>query len=158
MKPFRFRLATLLRLREAARDQRRARLAEALQALDLLEAQGAEIDAQLAALRAEHAQAAGPGVIDIDRLMTGHRHQVLLAAHRAQLNEQIQQVSTEADHRREALVSADRDVRVLEKLRDSQELKHRHEAEALINKQLDEIASRVSLTDEDNQGVLAWAD
>jgi flagellar export protein FliJ len=158
MKPFRFRLATLLRLREAARDDRRARLAEALQALDLLDAQRAEIDAQLAEARAEHQQAAAPGAIDIDRLVAGHRHEVLLAAHRAQLDEQAKKVSEEADRRRESLVAADREVRVLEKLRESQELRHRHEAESVLNKQLDEIAGRIGQNHEQSEGVVAWAD
>lgn len=158
MKPFRFRLATLLRLREAARDDRRARLAEALQALDLLDAQRADVDAQLAAARAEHQQAAAPGAIDIDRLVAGHRHQVLLAAHRAQLDEQARKVTEEADRRRESLVAADREVRVLEKLRESQALRHRQEAETVLNKQLDEIASRIGQNHQQSEGAMAWAD
>ena len=43
MKPFRFRLATLLRLRVAARDRRRAHLAQAYEAEDVLQQRQGEL-------------------------------------------------------------------------------------------------------------------
>ena len=70
MSKFKFRLATLLRLREAARDERRARIGRGLPrrrrpARARLEA----LDAELQSLRDRRRASVEPGEVDVDRLV-----------------------------------------------------------------------------------------
>jgi flagellar FliJ protein len=85
-------------------------------------------------------QLKSPGAADVDALLQTHRYELVLAAQRRQLVAQIAQVEAESERRRQVLVEADRQVRVLEKLREKQATAHRRQAERLEAKQLDEVA------------------
>jgi len=140
MAKFKFRLATLLRLREAARDERRGHLAEALRAEELLNRRAAELDASVAELRSQINQQALSGTIDVEKLINSQRYGALLEAERVMLAQQASQVADEIENRRQALVAADREVHVLEKLRENQQRAHREHEERIEMKALDEIA------------------
>jgi flagellar FliJ protein len=141
MSSYRFRLATLLRLRLADRDQRRAELAKAQRAEDALLAQGDALAREKDELLALSRQLASPGTADVDRLITSHRYELVLRTKGQQLAAQLEQVRREVERRLQALVEADRQVRVLEKLRDRQQAAHAARAEKLEQKQLDERAT-----------------
>ena len=140
MARFKFRLATLLRLREATRDERRSELAEAFRADDLLEQQQGELGTELGELKSRYRAAAEPGTVHIDRLVEVQRYEVTLKAQQTQLAKQREVVAAEIERRRQVLIGADRDVRVLEKLREKQALRHRREEDRRENKRLDEVA------------------
>jgi flagellar FliJ protein len=146
MARFKFRLATLLRLREAARDEKRAQLAEAYRAVQILQERIQEVDNELAAARGEQQASVRVGKIDVDQVTNAHRYELLLRAQRKGLEQQQQTVQEEADRRRLALVEADRQVRVLEKLRE----KKIHEYEQIEARRdlklMDELASRAKTT------------
>jgi len=148
MAKFKFRLATLLRLREETRDQRRAELAEAYHADDLLQQQIQEADQALNDLLDECRKAAGPGVIDIDRLIAAGRYELALRAQQKELVGQRERVVAEIERRRQTLVEANREVRVLEKLRENQAKRHREEENRREVKRLDEVAGRTRVTEE----------
>src|SRR5271156_3387364 len=112
MTSYRFRLTPLLRLRESTRDERRARLAEALAAEAKLQARRDELAAEIQA--SEQTQRASLGHVDIDRLMARHRYEVVLKAEAHTIREQHAVVEAEIEKRREALVAADREVRIIE--------------------------------------------
>jgi flagellar FliJ protein len=139
--PFRFRLATLLRLREADRDERRSHLADAQRAEDIVRTRIAGIDGELRQLRGESARLSRPGTINVDELMEINRFELLLAAERQAAVQQQKLVAEEVERRRLALVAADREVRVLERLRDTQQERHRQEADRQERKQMDEAAA-----------------
>jgi flagellar FliJ protein len=143
MTKFKFRLATLLRLREATRDERRTELAEAYRADNVLSEHLDRIGRELDWLQTQCRKAAGPGTVDLDRLVEAGRYELALRAQRSQLDQQREAVSAEIDRRREALLAADRDVRLLEKLRDKQARRHRHEENRQEIKQLDEVAGQL---------------
>src|SRR5207248_5496559 len=140
MSSFRFRLATLLRLREAARDERRARFAESQGAEQLILDRIAEIARELADVQQRSLAAARPGPLDVDRLAEAARYEMILKVERESADQQRQAVAAEVAKRREALVAADREVRVLEKLRDAQLERHRDDQTRREAKQLDEVA------------------
>lgn len=142
MSAFRFRLATLLRVREAARDERRAELAEALRADAVLEEQLASIAADLQQLLADEICCASPGRVDIDHLLAAQRYEVLLRSEQNTLVGQRKLLSQEIAKRQAALIEADREVRVLEKLREVHQQRHREEGEKRDQATLDEIALR----------------
>ena len=137
---FRFRLETLLRLRVNERDQRRADLAKALRAEQMLHAELAKLREQQAAAAERGRVLKSPGAANIDALLETHRFEVVLAAQQRQLASQLTQVQAECERRRQALVEFDRQVRVLEKLRERQAAAYRLEAERREAKQLNELA------------------
>lgn len=142
MAQFRYRLATLLRLREATRDEKRTQLADAQRAARILEEQISEIDAEFADSRHQSKTATRPGAINVDHLIDVHRYERVLQAQRAAIVSQLQLVTAEVDKRRQALVEADRQVQVLEKLRERQQAEFAHAENQRDQKLMDEIASR----------------
>jgi flagellar protein FliJ len=145
MSKFKFRLATLLRLRESARDQRRSQLAEAYQAEEAILEQRRQVSDAIDDLMRECREVSGPGELDLDRLLDARRYEVTLRAEHRDLTEKHEAVRVEVDRRRQALVEANRSVRVLELLRDRQMEQHREEERIRQIKELDEIAGQVGL-------------
>ncbi len=137
---FRFRLETLLRLRLAERDQRRAELAKALRAEELLRGEERTLEGQQSEAATRSRQLKSPGAANVDALLETHRYEIVLAAQRRQLKQQIAQVEAETERRRQALVEADRQVRVLEKLRERQAAAWTKAAQRQEVKQFDELA------------------
>ena len=142
MSKFRFRLATLLRLREAARDERRSALADAYRADEVLQGYLAKAQGDLTGVQQIYRQAMAPGEIDVDPLLNSQRYEMVMKAQVQHLHQQRAQLSEEIERRREALVYADRDVRILEKLRENQARQHSQAEEMQLMKLLDEVAQR----------------
>jgi flagellar export protein FliJ len=142
MTRFTFRLATLLRLRESDRDQRRAELAQAYHADDILRQQHEELERERLGLVAGSREAAGPGTVDVDRLIQTQRYELLLRSHQQQLGRQREAVAAEIGRRRETLVRANREVRILENLREKQVQRHYEEEGRREVKRLDEVAAQ----------------
>lgn len=154
MASFRFRLATLQRLREQVRDERRGRLVEAQRALDILQQQQQELDGEIAAATDETRRSAQPGAVDVDRLQWLHRHDQTLRTQRDELSRQATTLTDEIEIRRQALAAAERDVKVLEKLHERLALRHDEAAAAVAAKELDEVATRGFVRREEP----SWAD
>lgn len=148
MSTFRFRLATLLRIQEAARDERRSQLAEAYRAEQALRERMGALQQEFARLKGQYRQASERGHVDIDRLIDVQRYEVVLSAEQQVLRQHELALAQEIERRREALVAADREVRVLEKLREQQRERHRAVEEQQAVKQMDEIAARRASNEE----------
>jgi flagellar protein FliJ len=144
MARFLFRFAPLLRLREARRDECRGLLAEALNVDQVLQKQADAVERELEALKEFCRHKVSPGAVDVNRLVEAQRYELVARARQRTLGDQRQQVAAEIERRREALVEADREVRVLEKLRDKQADAHRREEDLREAKRLDEVATQQS--------------
>lgn len=138
---FQFRLQTLLRLREAARDERREQLAEVMRIDDALRKQLAELEGLQSEARA--LQRLGVGRVDVDRLLEAQRYEAVVALEILHVERQRAAVAEEMNKRREALVEADREFKVLEKLREKRLQEHGTELLAQEMKVLDEAAGRM---------------
>lgn len=143
MPKFQFRFAALLKLREAARDERETKLAEAYRAEEAIEEQHEELRRQLAEVRDCYAQAAAPGEVEVDRLVQSQRYELVLKSQEQAFAEKGRLLAEEVQRRREALIEANREVRVLEKLRERQLDRHQLEEARQETKQLDEVAGRI---------------
>jgi flagellar protein FliJ len=141
MAKFQFRLATVLRLGESVRDDRRVQLAEAYRADELLEHRDAMLAKELASLRAACRKAMAPGSVDLDRIVEVQRYELALRAQQKHFAQQRMAVANEIERRREALLAANREVRVLEKLRERQQQRHQHEEMLRDIRQLDEAGA-----------------
>jgi len=142
MAKFRFRLATLQKLRETHRDEMRSKLAEAYQAEHLLGEQVDALDAEETELQQVHRNTLQTGTTDVNRLLDVQRYSAALKGQLATIQEQSKMLASEIEKRRLALVEADQQVRVLEKLRERQLDAHRSSAMRAEAKIMDEIASR----------------
>lgn len=140
MAQFKFRLATLLKLREATRDERRTELAQAYRADDVLADHIQQVQNESNELQKQCRRAAGPGTIDIDRLIEAQRYEIVLKLQQRHLNEQRAKLAAEIERRRVALLAANREVKVLEKLREHQLEQYKQEESRLDIKRLDEVA------------------
>jgi flagellar FliJ protein len=140
MSQVRFQLATLLRLREATRDKCRVELAEARRADEELRVELEQMMAERRRLEDECRRAIGPGAVDVDELVEAYRYAAALRAREERLRQERETLATEVDRRRQALLAADRDVKVLEKLRERRQAQHCLEEERQLAKQLDEAA------------------
>lgn len=148
MARFTFRLATLLRLRELARDERRSQLAQAYRAQEMLEGQKRQIEAQLGDLRERTRRVCSPGAIDVDRLMEARRFETVLLAQVQDIDRKQEMLGAEIERRRQAVVEANREVQILERLRERQHALYRAEESRREIRQLDEIAQQRAVREE----------
>ena len=140
MAKYRFRLATLLKLREIRRDELRSKLAEATQATQMLDEQITAVGNELMDLQNVRRNAVA-GAADVNTLMETQRYQSVLQAQRSTMRDQANLLTAEVERRRQAVVESDKDVRVLEKLNERQQAQHQKTLQRAEVKEFDEIAS-----------------
>lgn len=147
MAKFRFRLATLQRLRESHRDELRGKLAEAYQAEQLLEEQTRKIQAEETQLLSTQREVLNSAHTDVNRLLDVQRYSAALKGQQQTLQNQAKMLAAEIEKRRLALVEADQQVRVLEKLHERQQAAHSQQQLRAEAKVLDEIAAQTTEVD-----------
>jgi flagellar protein FliJ len=141
MARFQFRLKDLLTVRQSTRDECRARLAESLEAERQLHMRRDRLAGILRERRRQARETVNAGPIDAGQLAAAEDYEKLLRGELAQLAEEEQTLAAEIDQRRQAVVDADREVRVLEKLRERQFEDYQKQQSLAETKSLDEIAS-----------------
>ena len=138
---FRFRLTAVLDLRRAERDERRAELAKALRAAEVLADRRRQLAEEMSDNLELARKIAAPGAANVDRMVHVHRYEAILKGTLAQLVIQEKQVAAEVERRTQVLIEADRQVRVLEKLEERQRAEYLRGQERLEMKELDEAAA-----------------
>ncbi len=138
----RFRLTTLLKLREQVRTERREQLAEAYRADEILERQREAARSEHAELQASRGGLSVGERVDLDRLLEAERYAMVLRAQEELAGRQREAIAEEIERRRQALVQADREVRVLEHLRDRHAARCRAAEAKGEMRDLDEAAQR----------------
>lgn len=141
MARYRFRLQTLRRLREIHRDEQRGRLATAFEAERILAEQRQSLAAEGAALSDSQRRLMRVGTLDVNQLLASQRYQLALEAQQRTLAEQAARLAEEVERRRQTLVEADREVRVLDKLEERQRRQHAEAAQRAETKILDEVST-----------------
>jgi flagellar FliJ protein len=146
MTQFRFRLESLLKLRMDDRDHRREELANAYRADQVLQQHQELVEQEIAETQQHAKKRSAPGTIDVDILLNTHRYELVLDAQLQQIRSRRTLIGTEIERRRQALIEADRELRILEKLRE----KHASDFEFTQQKAevrlMDEIALRRTKT------------
>ncbi len=141
MARFNFRLQTLRRLREIHRDEQRGRLATAYEAERILAEQRNAVVAETASLVDSQRQLMQQGTLDVNQLLAAQRYQMALEAQIRTLADQAARLAEEVERRRQSLVEADREVRVLDKLEERKRQQHREASQRAETKVLDEVAT-----------------
>ena len=142
MASFQFRLATLLKLRENERRQRQIELGQAMEAERIMLQRAENIAEEIAAAKSSARAASSPGAVSVDTLLELQRYSLQMRAQARLVAEQISQVRTEVERRRQVLVEADRQVRTLEKLRDKQAASFQFELQRVEQRHLDEVGQK----------------
>jgi flagellar FliJ protein len=140
MAKYKFRLATLQKVREARRIQQRQALAEAFRAEEVLAESRAALTAEEVEIRALQRSASAGKYLDINRLLEAQRYELLLKARGQELAKQAMLLAAETERRRKLLVEADRDVRVLELLDERHRREHDRRKQRMEHRILDEVA------------------
>jgi flagellar FliJ protein len=140
MSAFRFRLKAVATLREQTRDRIAEAVAEVQEAQRIVQEQihqlQREIDEAL-----KQRQTASLGIVRIDRLLMVQRHQLMLEAQREQAVQQLRLLDEEYDRRRALLVEAEKEVKAMEKLKETQKARWDQVQLEAEQKQIDEWAS-----------------
>lgn len=141
MSSFKFRLSTLKKLRESHRDEMRLKLGEAYRAERLLEERAAAIRTEEAEAQIAQRHILDAKTPNVSQLLDTQRYVAVLRSELTTLHSQSQMLATEIEKRRQSLIAADQQVRVLDKLHDRQLAAHKSEALREEMKAMDEIAS-----------------
>jgi flagellar FliJ protein len=141
MAKYRFRLAALQKVREARRTQQRQSLADAFRAEEMLAESRAALAAEEMDLRDMQRSASSGKYLDVNRLLEAQRYELLLKARGQELAKQAMLLAAETERRRQLLVEADRDVRVLELLDQRHREVHKRVQQRVEQIQLDEVAA-----------------
>jgi flagellar protein FliJ len=144
MARFQFRLKTLLAMRQSLREQRQAELTASYAAQRKLDERRWALERELDEQQQRCRSGTAPGRLDVGGLMTAHRYELVLRAELTTLAQQEQAVAAEIELRRQAVVTADREVRVLEKLHQRQLEQFRQQQALVESKQMDEVAARAA--------------
>src|SRR6476469_4981618 len=141
MAKYKFRLNTLQKVREAHRDQQRGSLAEAYRAEQVLAENRAQLTVEERELRELQRSATEGQYLDVNRLLEAQRYELLLKAQSQELAKQAVLLAAETERRRQLLVEADREVRVLELLDERHRDAHARDAQRAETKRLDDVAT-----------------
>ncbi len=120
-----FRLATLLKMRERERNQAGQRVQDARLAIDKLEMAKREILAQNEEM-SEMRKCASQGTVNMRNILDTQRFQMTLLAQVQQIDQHLGELRQELQRRELALVHCQQEVKSLEKLREQR----REEAES----------------------------
>ncbi len=140
MAGFRFRLKSVATLREQARDRIAEAVAEVQEAQRIVREQIAQLQREIEEALKQR-QTASTGIVRIDRLLLVQRHQLMLEAQREQAVQQLRLLEEEYERRRALLVEAEKEVKAMEKLKETQKARWEQEQLAAEQKQIDEWAS-----------------
>lgn len=143
MARFEFRLRALLGIREAQRDAQRSQLAELLAAEERLRDQKAGVAAELRNELSARRDATAQGRLDVDRLRAANLFEHALRGELQVLGQRQQALESLVAEQQAALVEAQRQVRVLEKLRERQQQQHDAAQQAAESRMLDEVGARL---------------
>jgi len=138
---FKFRLQPLQKIRENVRRERQTELAKALAAEAVVREKIESIVQDITKVATELRTGGEEGRINVDFLIGLRRHEAWLLAQKQDAEQKLEQVLAEVERRRLAVVEADKEVKILEKLHEKQ--KDKYDAE-LFSKEIvtfDEIAS-----------------
>jgi flagellar export protein FliJ len=144
MRQFTFRLETVLKLREQEREDRKRDLQQAYAARDILSQQQNALEMERKNLDATLRKSLLQGNIDADHMLACRRYETVLNAQRDYLVQQLAAIDAEIEKRQQALVEANRAVRILELLREKQRADHEKHEKSREIKELDEIGNRKS--------------
>lgn len=146
-KKFHFRFESVLSLRRNRRDQQRQALAEVLQLDAQLVNKRAELERERQDQLEELRSTLRAGTIDVDAAAARRFHVAHLVVETHRVDQQRQVVAERIVACRRALVKADQDVKVLERLSDDERQVYLYQQEQASSRELEETWQAAQLSD-----------
>ncbi|MEQ8208572.1 MAG: flagellar export protein FliJ [Lacipirellulaceae bacterium] len=143
MPRYQFQLETLRKLRLQERDARSVKLAEAFRAEEILLERCAEVKDEIVTLRQQQQEIVVSQSPDVAQLLESQRYQASLETQVRTMRDQAATLQQEIERRRLALVEADREVRVLDKLDERRFAEYQLAAQRAEAKVLDEVGTNM---------------
>jgi len=141
---FTFRLEPLIKIRKNVLQECQATLAKAYDERYVLEEQLQEIENQLAEGTATARSLTQPGQkVNVDYLLGIRRQEMFLLANQNILKQGIQKADEKIERCHVAVVAANKEVKILEKLKEKRYEQYQEEAKREEIKAMDEIAGRL---------------
>lgn len=134
------RLSMLLRVRVAERDHCRMALAAASKSLDTIRGQLAELAAEMERLQRLTRRVTRPGSVNVNRALDSYRYDRLLELRQQQLRQREAATRQLFEAKRELVIQADREVRIVEKLVEQEHQRQYLQRERREQQALDEVA------------------
>lgn len=143
---FKYRLASLLKIREGVRTEKQMELNKAYEAAQIVEDALQRVRSDIVRCTEEGRKCATTGgKIRVDYLIGLRRHEAFLLAQQTHAENQLKLIQEEIERRRIALMEADREVKVLEKLKEKLKDRFLREEALAELKRMDEVAGRKTI-------------
>ena len=138
---FKFRLAPLITIRDNKLKERQRKLAEAYEARKILEEHLQEIERQLDEGIAAVRELSQPGqTVNVEHLIGFRRQEMFLRANQEDLTKKMKMIDEEIEKRRAAMIEANKELKIVEKLKEKRYEKYLEEENKAETKMMDEIA------------------
>jgi flagellar FliJ protein len=138
---FTFRLDPLITIRDNLLKECQSELAKAYRARQILEEAMQDLEKQLAEGMAMARQLTQAGQkVQVEYLLGIRRQEMFLRAHQNELVQKIKMVDEEIERRRAAVVAANKELKIVEKLKEKRYEKYLEEENKAEMKMMDEIA------------------
>jgi len=125
MPPFRFRFDSLLEIYRRQRDEAGQEVGKAVEAIRRVDEQVEQVQYQRDQLRQVTTESVGQTNVAVDRILHQGRYDLQLHADQVNLRQTRATLEEELARRRERLVSAEAEVKRLERLRETRQAEHR---------------------------------
>ncbi len=140
--PFTFRLEPLISIRDNVLKEKQAELAKAYEARRIAEEKRLEVERNIEDNQRFGREMLRSGTINIDFLLGVRRHEAFLAAQFDEVRRHIALIEEEIEKRRAAVAEANKELKIIEKLKEKKREKYRAEENRKETIQMDEIAER----------------
>lgn len=139
---FRFRLEPLIAIRDNVLKEKQGELAKAYEARRIVEEKRREIESELESTRASGRQViSGGGQVNVEYLLGMRRQEMFLVAERDDCDQKIRMIDEQIELRRQAVVEANKELKIVEKLKEKRKERYDTEQARLDTVLMDEIAS-----------------
>lgn len=139
MSKFTFRLEPIVRLRLAERDRCRVALAESLARAQEISHRREALASELATV--DRTRLVSRGVVDLAKLSQAADYAELLRRDQADCEQELAALAEEIAARRNELLTVDREVRMLERLRERQQAQFQAVSQRQEQRVMDEVAA-----------------
>ncbi|MDR0706171.1 MAG: flagellar export protein FliJ [Planctomycetaceae bacterium] len=139
---FRFRLEPLITIRDNTLKEKQGELAKAYEARRIVEDKQRELEQELVENVTAGRQRLQTGTIDIEFLLGLRRHEAYLNAQIEVVRGHLRQIDEEIERRRNAVLEANKELKIIEKLKEKRYEKYQTEENRKETIRLDEIAMK----------------
>ena len=138
--PFTFRLDPLISIRDNVLKEKQAALAQAYEARRIKEDERVEVEQNIVGNLQSAREAMQSGKIDVNFLLGVRRHEMFLLVQLEEVRQQIVMIEEEIERRHQAVIEANKELKIIEKLKDKKREQYIAEENRKEIREMDEIA------------------